>query len=83
MKDVDLEFYGIDLDRVVNILPLKRFSSTHLNEYPLLQQLILEERDSITSEEFILKVGTWLKILEKSDLVSSHSLGWLGEKREC
>ena len=49
----------------VDIRKLKNFAKQYLGRYPLIYGLILEDRDKIPSEEFILKVKVWLQLLDK------------------
>ena len=48
--------------RVVNLKPLKRFASDGLPRGSHLRELILLEPDELPVEEFLSRLGTWLRL---------------------
>jgi len=49
---------------MINLKPLKKFVEKKLRTAPILHDLVLTESDAIPIGDFLLKSGTWLKILE-------------------
>jgi len=49
----------------VDLASLKEFVMAKLSNYPFTRKVILEEEPIISSNEFLIKVKTWLKLLEK------------------
>ena len=52
------------MDTHVAIGPLKSFSKSQLKDCPLLRQMILEEADEMSNEEFVMKAKVWLRLLQ-------------------
>lgn len=51
---------------MINIRPLKeRISSLHQGRS--ISEIIRNEPDQVTSEDFVAKVGTWLSVAESND----------------
>ena len=48
----------------LNIRSLKQLVSGKLPRDSLLRRLILTEEDEFSIDEFIIKIGTWLKMLK-------------------
>lgn len=62
----------------VNTKPLKEFVASHLREYPLVRQLILQEPDHMTAQEFVIKSKMWLRLLSEEKKISiSGDIGLL------
>jgi len=49
----------------IDLAPLKEFVMAKLSDYPFTRKIILEEEPMVPSHEFLIKVKTWLKLLEK------------------
>jgi len=49
----------------VDLASLKEFVMAKLGDYPFTRKVILEEEPMVPSHEFLIKVKTWLKLLEK------------------
>lgn len=48
---------------LINIRLLKKFA-LYLQPTSTLRKVLLSEKDTITAEEFIVKTGTWLKLMK-------------------
>lgn len=51
----------------VNTTSLKKFATSNLSEHQILKELLLEEQSEISSEEFLIKISVWLKLLKKDE----------------
>ncbi len=52
-------------EKMVDIKPLKSNVSTIFPQNSVLRGLILEEDDTMPAQEFVAKVGVWLKLLRR------------------
>jgi len=50
----------------VDIGRLKKFASEKLRNYHPLYEMIMEEPQKIPNEEFVVKVGVWLRLLRSN-----------------
>jgi hypothetical protein len=51
------------LESKIDMVRLKSFANSRLKGNQVLQKLILNERDEIPVEEFLIKVKIWLNII--------------------
>ena len=61
-------------DGQVDIEPVKTFARRRLSGCKFLRELILQEPDLLDRREFVTKVLTWLRLLEK-EVVDTDSTG--------
>jgi hypothetical protein len=51
---------------MINIRKLKEFAFEKLPKDHPLRDVLLMEKDELTTEEFLIKFGVWSKLLKKS-----------------
>lgn len=56
-------------------MQLKNFAKAHLRGCPFLHELILEEPDAMSAQEFVVKTKVWLQVLRK-EIHASESRGF-------
>ena len=61
----------------VSTKPLKRFARKQLRDCPLVREMILEEPDRISAEDFVVKSRVWLQVLNKELGATSSGIGHL------
>jgi hypothetical protein len=52
------------MPKEVDISPLKQFAAEKLPDSPL-RDLILQEKNTMPPEEYVIKVDVWLKLLRR------------------
>jgi hypothetical protein len=52
--------------RTIDTRGLKKFAKKNLRNYPVLRDLIAEDKDFMEADEFIIKSKFWIDLLEKS-----------------
>ena len=55
-------------DQAVNIKPLKGLVATNFPVNSIVRTLILEEPETMPAEEYVIKVGIWLRILRRNGI---------------
>lgn len=53
--------------RIINIRPLKQFAVEKLRAHSVLRDVLLAEKDEMSSVEFVAKMQTWLFLVQRQE----------------
>lgn len=64
----------------IQIRSLKIFVKRQGHGYPLLQQIISQEKDQLKVHDFVIKCEIWLRILREEEALRNSGVGLLQDR---